>query len=148
MFRDKIGILATVAFVSANPVLAQSVSFAQATQDYANGKYAQALAELETYRVAYPTNVQVHYYEALCYQALGRLDRARGEYDFVAKNDGGRLKIMAQQALAQLSRAHSAGSSSGGSSVATTSTPKLASASVGGSGEFKVRKVIEFYADW
>jgi tetratricopeptide (TPR) repeat protein len=147
MLRNKLGMWLTLAILCTPPVFAQVVSFAQATQDYTNGKYAQALSEFETYRAAYPTNVQVHYYEALCYQALGRLDKARGEYDYVVKNDGGRLKLMAQQALAQLSRSHAAGGSSGSSS-AYSSSPQLASASSTGSGEYKVRKVIEFYADW
>lgn len=149
MIKNKLGVWATLAILSAPPVFAQAVSFAQATQDYAHGKYAQALSEFETYRTAYPSNIQVHYYEALCYQALGRLGKAREEYDYVAKNDTGRLKGLAQQALSQLAKAGgSSGSSSGSSSSSLNSTPQLASATTSARSGDKVRKVIEFYADW
>ena len=136
--------------VGSLPVLAAPASFQQATQDYAAGKYALALSEFEVFKAQYPSNIQIHYYEALCYQAMAKLDKARTEYEYVAKYDVGRLKGLAQTALGQLSRAHGGGGG-GGDGSASPGTPgpggsqAIASASTG---ESKVRKVLEFYADW
>ena len=132
---------------AAAPVFSAPVSFQQATLDYAAGKYSLALSEFEVYRAQYPSNIQIHYYEALCYQALGRLEKARVEYDYVAKYDRGRLKGLAQTALAQLSRAHGGGGSGGGGTPAPNQGGGQAIASAT-PGESKVRKVLEFYADW
>jgi tetratricopeptide (TPR) repeat protein len=75
------------------------VSFAKATQDYRAGKYQTSLIELEKYRVKYPNNLQVHYYEALCFQGLNQLDRAREEFELVAREDSGDLKSKAEAGL-------------------------------------------------
>jgi tetratricopeptide (TPR) repeat protein len=147
MTKIKSGLIAVLSMLLVVPALAgPSVSFQQAAQDYAAGKYSLALSEFEAYRTAYPTNIQIRYYEALCYQALARLDKARVEYQYVAQNDTGRLKALAETALVGLSKVHSRGS---GSSSGSPEAIKVASA--GGtttSGESKVRKVIEFYAVW
>ena len=131
------------------PAFAAPASFPQAAKDYAAGKYGVALAEFEELKSHYPTNLQVHYYEALCYQGLGQLEKARTEYTYVANANSGTLKPMAQAALQQLSRAHSSGSG-GGQSSSPGGMPAgaIASAAATTSGDYKVRKVIEFYADW
>jgi tetratricopeptide (TPR) repeat protein len=132
------------------PVSAAPATFQKAAKDYREGNFRQSLAEFEELKASYPTNLQIHYYEALCYQGLGRLDQARVEYAFVASANSGSLKPLAQAALDQLSRARGGG---GGSQGSVPSSPggrtALASAATNTTpGEYKVRKVLEFYADW
>jgi len=122
---------------------AAPVSFQQAVADYTAGKYAQASTELETYKQAYPNNAMVHYYLALCKQAMGQLEGAKKEYLWVTQNGDARLKGMAQSGFDQLSKVRSSSSSvatAPTTSSAPTSAPVVASA--------KVKKIIEFYADW
>jgi hypothetical protein len=88
------------------PSFAGAPSFKQATSDYQAGKYQVALIEFEKFRESYPTNLQVHYYEALCYQGLNQFDKAKEEFQFVIDNDEGRLKVSAQAGLKQLNDAH------------------------------------------
>jgi tetratricopeptide (TPR) repeat protein len=128
-------------------------TFQQAAKDYAAGNYRVALQEFEALKASYPSNLQIHYYEGLCYQALGRLGEAKTEYSYVANANSGSLKPMAQAALSQLSRAGGSGgggssSSSGGSSMPGGATALASAASSTTAGDYKVRKVLEFYADW
>lgn len=120
------------------------VSFQQAVADYTAGKYNQAESELEGYKRAYPTNAMVHYYLALCKQAMGHLESAKAEYLWVSQNGDARLKGMAQAGFDQLSKVRSSNSSAVAATpaAATTApaTTQIASA--------KVKKIIEFYADW
>jgi tetratricopeptide (TPR) repeat protein len=139
-------------FAISVPVFAAPATFQQAAKDYREGNFRLALSEFEQLKVSYPTNLQLHYYEALCYQGLGRLDQARVEYSYVANANSGSLKPMAQAALDQLSKAHGGGGGGGGGGGSTPSLPGrtaiASAASSTTSGEFKVRKVLEFYADW
>ena len=126
------------------PILAApAASYNQAVKDYNAGKYAVALAEFESCKAAFPTNALVRYYTALCEQSLGRFDKAKEEFQWVATNGDARLKLMAQAGLNQLSRAHASvsHSASAGFSTATASAPS-------GSSQSKVRRIIDFYADW
>ena len=117
--------------------LAAPVSFQQAVSDYNTGKYAQALSEFKSYAASYPSNALVHYYLALCHQGLGHLGDARSEYDWVSKCGDRRLAPMAETGLAALSKT--------GTRVAYQgSSPAPQSSSSQG----KVKKIIEFYADW
>jgi tetratricopeptide (TPR) repeat protein len=131
------------------PAFAAPPTFQQAAKDYQSGNYRQALSEFEELKASYPTNLQLHYYEGLCYQALGRLDQARTEYTYVANANSGSLKPMAQAALNQLSRANrGGGGNSGGAQSGPGGSNPTAIASSTTSGDHKVRKVLEFYADW
>lgn len=86
----------------------------------------------------------VHYYLALCKQAMGHLEGAKTEYLWVTQNGDARLKGMAQAGFDQLSKVRPSGSGGGAMTASTpaasTSTQLVASA--------KVKKIIEFYADW
>jgi outer membrane protein assembly factor BamD (BamD/ComL family) len=98
--------------------------YAQAVADYNAGKYGQAATEFETIKAQYPNNALTHYYLALCRQALGHLDKAKQEYQWVSQYGDASLKGLANQGMARLSGAK---------------TPAAAG---------KVRKILEFYADW
>lgn len=142
-------LIAMVAILSNQGTEAAPVSFQQAVADYTAGRYSQANAEFETYKQAYPTNAMVHYYLALCKQALGHIEGAKAEYLWVTQNGDARLRGMAQSGFDQLSKAKYSGTSTSVATAtpghttgtsATSSTPVVATA--------KVKKIIEFYADW
>ncbi len=122
------------------------VSFQQAVADYTAGKYSQADSELEGYKRAYPTNAMVHYYLALCKQALGHLESAKAEYLWVTQYGDARLKGMAQAGFDQLSKARTSTSSS--VAAAPTTAPAAAPSAAPQIASAKVKKIIEFYADW
>jgi len=123
---------------------ATPVSFQQAVADYNGGKYSVALSELDGYKKMYPTNALVHYYSALCHQALNHLTEARTDYQYVAEHGDARLQSMSRTAIDQLSRLHSQGSSSV-ASVTPSSQPRLVANAVA---HAKVKRILEFSADW
>jgi hypothetical protein len=86
----------------------------------------------------------VHYYLALCKQAMGHLESAKAEYLWVTQNGDARLRGMAQAGVDQLSKVRSSTPSSFAGTAPTaptaSSAPQIATA--------KVKKIIEFYADW
>ncbi len=137
-------LVGTLTLVSIQTTAAAPVSFQQAVADYAAGKYGQAETELEEYKRAYPTNAMVHYYLALCKQATGHLESAKSEYLWVTQNGDPRLRGMAQSGFDQLSKVRSSSSTSSNAAPPAASTaasaPQIATA--------KVKKIIEFYADW
>ena len=141
--------LSLLFFAFSVPVFAAPATFPQATKNYRDGNFREALAEFEQLKAVYPSNLQIHYYEALCYQGLGRLDQARIEYTYVAKANSS-LKPMAQAALDQLSKARGGGGGDSQGSMPSLPGGKnaIASAVKTTPGEYKVRKVLEFYADW
>jgi len=100
-----LALLATFS-IATIPSFAGAPSFKQATSDYQSGKYQVALIEFEKFRESYPTNLQVHYYEALCYQGLNQLEKARTEFQYVIDNDEGALKSRAAAGLKQIDGAH------------------------------------------
>lgn len=126
---------------------ANSQSFLQAVNDYNAGRYARALGEFKEFSAAYPQNALCHYYIALCSQALGHVDKAKTEYQWVISNGDARLKGMATTGLGQLaniktqlafsSSTTSASSGSSSGSPSSTSAPRP-----------RVKKILEFYADW
>src|ERR1700735_142490 len=89
-------------------------NFPQAVEEYKSGKYAQALADFEQFERSYPTNGLVRYYEALCCQALNRLDKARSHYQWVASNCQGSLQALGQAGMAKLANARTQIASSSG----------------------------------
>lgn len=123
---------------------ANPASYTKAVSDYNAGKYSIALAEFEYCKTAFPNNALVRYYAALCAQNLGRFDKARAEFEWVAQNGDAKLKSMAQTGLSQLARAHQQSASHSSHSTAST---QVASAS-GAQPKSKVKRVLDFYADW
>jgi hypothetical protein len=134
--------LLTSLCVAIAPSFAGTPSFKQATSDYQAGKYQVALIEFERFREVYPTNLQVRYYEALCYQGLNQLEKAKENFQFVIDNDGGVLKSRAQAGLNQLEHAGLSGSGS------TPGSSPIAAGTIGGFGRApeagRIRCVYEF----
>ncbi|MCC6978387.1 MAG: tetratricopeptide repeat protein [Candidatus Melainabacteria bacterium] len=96
----------------------------QAVADYNAGRYGQAAAAFESLKTSYPNNALTHYYLALCRQALGHLDKAKQEYQWVSQYGDASLKGLAAQGLSRMSGARSSVSNG------------------------KVKKILEFYASW
>ena len=125
--------------------LAQAADFKTAKSSYDAGKYPQALAEFKELKGSYPNNELVHYYLALCYQATNQMQLAKNEYEWVSTRGRTGLKAQAAKGLQQLSGLRSPSSSGGSPPVAIASA---AGATAPGAGGTKVKKIIEFYADW
>ncbi|MDQ5933693.1 MAG: hypothetical protein QG574_991 [Cyanobacteriota bacterium erpe_2018_sw_21hr_WHONDRS-SW48-000092_B_bin.40] len=135
-------------FCQFNPALA-APSYPQAKADYESGKYSQALASFQALAAAYPTNALVHYYMALCHQNLGHMGQAKAEYQIVVSSGQPQLVPKAAQGLAALAGARSsASSSSGSSSSASFSAPGNESSTGSKVAMGKVKKVLEFWAEW
>jgi len=124
------------------PKSAAQVNLGQAVRDYNAGSYSRALSEFQSLQSSYPTNALVHYYMALCEQSLGHLDQARNQFQWVISSGDARLKVLAQTGFSQLAGKSTQISYSGGS--ASSAVPSASSSSAAG----KVKRVIEFYADW
>jgi thiol-disulfide isomerase/thioredoxin len=134
-----------------------------AITDYNKGQYYPALKKLTALQAAQPKNAMVHYYGALCKQAVGQIAEARTEYQWVYAHGDGRLKALAQTGYARLgsysARAGTVSStavaaSTGPSSVlamsgalagtgASTNTANTVTANKGA----RLKKVIEFYSN-
>jgi len=123
---------------------AAPASFQQAVADYNNGKYSLALTQLDSYKSVYPTNVLVHYYSAMCHQALNHLDQAKADYQYVADHGDAHLQSMSRAAITELSDAHSQPRVSI-ASAATSAPPKMAANSIA---RAKVKRILEFSDDW
>jgi len=117
------GLLASL-LLAVIPAIAAPNLYAQAVADYNAGKYGQAASAFETLKNQYPNNALTHYYLGLSRQALGQMNKAREEYQWVSQYGDASLKGLAAQGLARLSG-------------------KSGSAQPG-----KVKKILEFYADW
>lgn len=139
---------AVVAACSLAPAFSAPASFQQAQADYNAGRYAQALAEFQPYAAKYPGNPLVRYYVGLCHLALNHKPEARQEFQFVSTCSDSKLAAQARSGLAQLDKL--------GGAIASAATPAATpqSAPAGGSQQAapqpkgKLKKVIEFYADW
>lgn len=113
--------------IAALPVMsAPANQYAQAVANFNSGNYQQAATEFESLKATFPNNVLTHYYLARCHQALGHVDQAKQEYEWVTKNGDGSLKGLAVKGMAGLS----------GAKVSKPVARK------------KVKKILEFYADW
>jgi tetratricopeptide (TPR) repeat protein len=122
-------------------------SFQEGVAQYNSGKYAQAVSTLQVVKASYPNNAWVHYYLAMSEQAIGHIEQAKAEYQWVISSRDPKLAPQATVGLAQLSNARTTGS--GGRSSSTT----VAAVSSGGGGGQKlamgkVKKVLEFWATW
>ncbi len=135
-----------ILFWQFSPALA-APSFPQAKADYESGKYSQALATFQALSASYPTNALVHYYMALCHQNLGHMGQAKAEYQIVVSSGQPQLVPMAAKGLATLAGARSS-SSTGSSSSASSSAPSRESSTGSKVAMGKVKKVLEFWAEW
>jgi predicted Zn-dependent protease len=133
--------------LSANAVMA-APTFQEAVSDYNSGKYARALGTLKRFKAQFPNNPLVHYYIALCEQAMGHIPQAQEEYQWVVAQGDSRLAPQAATGLAQLAgkRVSGGGGSRGSYSAATTSPSQPGPNS--STGKPKVSKVLEFWAEW
>jgi hypothetical protein len=123
-------------------------SFQEAVADYNSGKYAHAVSTLQVVKASYPNNALVHYYLALSEQAIGHIEQAKAEYQWVIASRDPKLAPMATTGLSQLTGARTTGSGGGSSSSSATAS---ADAPGGGGQKLamgKVKKVLEFWATW
>lgn len=137
------GALASL-LIAVLPAMSAPNLYAQAVADYNAGKYGQAASEFESVKAQYPNNALTHYYLALCRQALGHFEKARQEYEWVSQNGDPNLKSLAAQGLSRMSGVKTSVSS--GSSMRTASAAPVAGSRPPAAA--KVRKILEFYADW
>lgn len=133
-------------FCQFSPALA-APSYPQAKADYDSGKYSQALAAFQALSATYPNNALVHYYMALCHQNLGHMGQAKAEYQIVVSSGQPQLVPMAAKGLATLAGARSSSGSSSSSS-ASFSAPSHESSTGSKVAMGKVKKVLEFWAEW
>jgi tetratricopeptide (TPR) repeat protein len=118
------------------------MTFEQAVHEYNSGRHARALSELKKYEASYPNNTLVHYYIALCEQALNHLPQAKAEYQWVVTNGDAKLRAQAAAGFAQLSNVRTSAYSSPSSSNLAIAQGSTSSART------KVRKVLVFDADY
>jgi thioredoxin 1 len=139
--------LAVVIFlIFAGAANAAPNNFNEAVKDYNDGHYAHALSEFDALKASYPNNALVRYYDGLCLQAAGRFEKAKSEFNFVMTCPDQRLRSLAQRGLAQLSNAHSTGHTGVTSVYNSVTSGSYGSSTSSAPG--KVKRVLEFYADW
>lgn len=120
--------------------------FGDAVNLYKSGNYSQALQDFTSIKAAYPNNALTHYYLALCHQALNHVTEAKTEYQWVSNYGDPTLKGHAAKGLAQLGTLRA---QTGSVSIATASPVSSSAAGPpAAGGPTKVKKIIEFYADW
>jgi tetratricopeptide (TPR) repeat protein len=122
-------------------------SFQEAVAQYNSGKFAQAVSTLEVVEASYPNNALVHYYMALSQQAIGHLEKAKAEYQWVISSRDPKLAPQATVGLSQLAGARTTGSG-GGRTMIASAAPAPASGGGGGQKAGKVKKVLDFWATW
>lgn len=121
-------------------------NFNQAVAEFNAGKYPQALANFNTIKASYPNNALLRYYIAMCHQQMGRISDAKQEYTFVTLHGDANLVRLASIAINQLAGL-------GGRSTAVSAGPPSVPLPVKAGGPTapaasKVKKILEFYADW
>ncbi len=124
-------------------------SFQEAAALYNAGKYPQALSMLQTIEPSFPNNPWLHYYMALSHQAMGHIEQAKAQYQFVVNSRDPKLCGQAATGLSQLSGIKTTGS--GGSSAFPSAASGGGSGSGSGSGQRlatgKVKKVLDFWRE-
>lgn len=146
-----IATLASIATLTLMPVYGAPASFQEAQADYNAGRYAQALSKFEPYAANYPGNALVRYYLGLCHLALNHNSQARQEFQFVASCNDAKLASQARTGLAQLNKLGGVAAASAGPAVAAPAGGASGAAANGTPSpavKGKLKKVIEFYADW
>jgi len=147
-------VLLFVLAIATSSAFAQSPNYNSAVKEYNEGHYARALSQFESLKGSYPNNALVRYYAGLCYQATGKYTNAKSEFEYVATCSDARLSGMAKSGIAQLSKVHASTGSPGSRSPvlfglsATNHGSSSSSSSSSSAGSSRVKKVLEFYADW
>ena len=127
---------------------ADAANFPQAVKDYKAKNYPKALAELKECYRQYPHNTLVRYYLALTHQQMGHVGQAKAHYKWVADNGDQNFRARAEQGYNQLAGLRSANN---------TAPPRSTSSASGGNAgqqqqqqvqKEKVKRILEFYADW
>ena len=123
-------------------------NFQQAVADYNSGKYRQALPTFQAFASAYPQNALVHYYLGMCQLSLNHRGEARAEFQWVAQHGDANLASQSQRALQSLG---AVGSNSNDGAALAYAPPSPSGPAAGSSSKpagQKVKKILEFYADW
>lgn len=152
--KASIVITLSIAFTAIQGAYA-APNFNQAVADYNAGRYSQAAAQFEAVKAAYPTNGLNRYYLAMCHQALGHLDQARQEYQYVATTNDARLKALAMQGMQKLggAKAPTVGYNPNPAAVAAANAA-MAAMKNGQTGSstnpnaMPVKKIYKFTAPW
>ncbi len=147
------------------PAQAAQSDCSQAVADFNARRYKRAFTQFKSLAEKYPDNEVVHYYLALCHQAMGRMSQAKAEYKWILEHGSTKLKSHARKGISQIGQTAAAE----GSSIQTTQTAQAELASGTGSqsadsapaqadakktsakqapSQGKVARVIGFYADW
>jgi uncharacterized membrane protein YgcG len=133
-----------------SPTAIAAPSFQEGVALYNAGKYGQALSTLQAVNGSYPNNPWVHYYMAMSAQAVGHIEQAKSEYQWVVNSRDPKLSAQAQTGLSQLSGVRLSGSG-GGSSAAVAPSSGGGGGGGGGGGpkvaQAKVRKVLDFWSE-
>ena len=134
-------------WLAAQPAAFSAPNFNGAVNSYKAGNYAQALQDFKVFKANSPNNALTRYYLALCHQAMNHTSEARAEYQWVSQYGDATLKSHAARGLSQLSSMRSS-HPSGGVSITTSSGNPVQPTAPGAASGSKVKKVLEFYADW
>lgn len=141
-------ILTTLALLLMMPSGLAAPSFNQAVAEYNAGKFPQALSNFNTIKASYPNNPLLRYYIAMCHQQMGHISDAKAEYTFVTLHGDSNLVRLASIAINQLS---GLGPKNSAVSVSASNRPPQQGPGAGGPSApqaSKVKKILEFYADW
>ena len=137
----------------------------QAVADFNAHRYQRAFNQFKSLSEKYPDNEVVHYYLALCHQAMGRMKSARQEYKWVLDHGSSKLKAHAKKGISQIGQAAAPDSTEVATITGTGSQPDnkidnsaraenpvspgaKPTAAKQAPSQGKVSKVIDFYADW
>jgi thiol-disulfide isomerase/thioredoxin len=152
MQKRDIAIALAALILSISPAIGAPPSYQQAVADYNAGKFALAASKLQTLKAAYPSNALTRYYLGLSKQALGQINEARSEYQWVSVNGDEKLRALATQGLQRLIKVQS--STSTGPAIATNASSSSSSGQYSASSSStpvsggKVKKILKFYAFW
>ncbi len=135
-------------WLAAQPAAFSAPSFNSAVAAYKAGNYAQALQDFKFFKAKSPNNALTRYYLALCHQAMNHTSEAKAEYQWVSQYGDATLKSHAATGLSQLSSMKTGGYQSSGAAIATTSSSPAQQPPAASAGVTKVRKVLDFCADW
>lgn len=117
------------------PVNAAPNAYESGVRAFKDGKHELATKFFQAAAQTQPTNPSIRYYLGMCYQSMSKNDRARKEYEYVAKTGTGSLPALATAALQKLGPAPA---STSASSVSSNGMPKI-------KGQLHV---LDFYTVW
>jgi len=140
--------VAVLALTLLLPADAAGATVKQAVENYKAGKYGQALNEFTELANARPGEPMLHYYLALCHQALNHRTQAKAEYAFVSQRGDATLRAHAAKGLATLEQGRASRGAAAPAAATTASAPAVTASSQPANGPGKVKKIIKFSATW